>query len=236
MTWDSKPKDSKIFLSKSISTHWETPVSDEIECGIHLCFYLQSSSIYRFLVSHLISRLCLKIYGHNFSRYNLLSIKESCRNHIILPFYCFHHYQRVLVYNTDWLDHLKLHFEQASNTNSTHFIKSSTSMESINKSIFLHKSTEPKQNLLLDIHYKVFDPILSCSHQEKLPLFYSSQMNEHFQKFKIWDLALSLCVVPQDFNFPKIIGWCASHYSVQNQSIISHVNSKILLTINTEEI
>ena len=69
-------------------------------------------------------------------------------------------------------------------------------MEYVNKPISLHKSTNPEQKLLLDSHYEVFDPILSCSNQEKLPLFCSSQTNEHFQKFKIWDLALSLFVVP----------------------------------------
>ena len=109
-------------------------------------------------------------------------------------------------------------------------------MEFVNKSISLHKSTDLEQNLLLHIHYEVFDPILSCYNQEKLPLFYSSQANEHFQKFKIRDSSLSLCVVPYTFNFPEIIDWCTSHYSIQNQSIISQVNSKILLTVNTKEI
>ena len=53
-------------------------------------------------------------------------------------------------------------------------------MESVNKSISLHKSIDPEQNALLDSHYEVFDPILSCSYQEKLPLFCSSENNEHF--------------------------------------------------------
>ena len=109
-------------------------------------------------------------------------------------------------------------------------------MESVNKSISLHKSTDPEQNLLLHSHYEVFDPILSCSNKEKIPLLYSSQTNKYFQKYKIWDSSLSLCVVAQTFNFPELIDWCASHYSIQNQSIISQVNSKILLTINTEAI
>ena len=89
-------------------------------------------------------------------------------------------------------------------------------MESVNKSISLHKSEDPEQTFLLDNHYEVFNPILSCSNQEKLPLFYSSQTNKHFQKFKIWDSTLSLCVVSQNFNFPEMIDWCDSHYSTQN--------------------
>ena len=78
-------------------------------------------------------------------------------------------------------------------------------MESVNKFVSLHKSEDPEQTLMLDSHYEVFDPILSCSDQEKLPHFCSSQTNNHFQKFKIWDSTLPLYVVPQTFNFPEII-------------------------------
>lgn len=101
-------------------------------------------------------------------------------------------------------------------------------MEYVNKSISLHKYIDFEWNLLLDSHYEVFDLILSCSNQEKLPLFCSSQDNEYFQKYKIWDSTLSLCVVPQTFNFPELIDGCASYYSIQNLSIISQVSSKIL--------
>ena len=78
-------------------------------------------------------------------------------------------------------------------------------MESVNKSISLQKSIDPEQNLLLDSHYEVFDPILSCSSKEKLPLFCSFQTDEHFQKFKICVSTLSLCVVPQTFNLLELI-------------------------------
>jgi len=53
-------------------------------------------------------------------------------------------------------------------------------MESINQSFFLHKPEDPEQTLMLDNHYEVFDPILSCSNKEKLPSFCSSQTNVHF--------------------------------------------------------
>jgi hypothetical protein len=109
-------------------------------------------------------------------------------------------------------------------------------MEYVTKSISLHKSEDPEQTFLLDCHYELFDLILSCSNREKLPHFCSSQTNEHFQRFKIWDSSLSLCVVPKTFNFPEIIDWCASHYSVQNQSIITQLHSKIFITINAEDI
>ena len=109
-------------------------------------------------------------------------------------------------------------------------------MESINNVVSLHKSKYPKQTLMLDNHYGVFDPVLSCSNQEKITSFSSTQTNIHFHKFKIWDSAFPLCVVPQVFNFPKTIDWCASHYFVQNQSIIIQVNSQIFITINAEQI
>ena len=109
-------------------------------------------------------------------------------------------------------------------------------MEFVNKFVSLNKFKDPEKTLLLDNHYEVFDPILSCSNQEKLPYFCSSQINDHFQKLKIWDLSLLLCVVPQVFNLPKIIDWCASHYSMQNQLIITQLNSHIFITINAEEI
>ena len=109
-------------------------------------------------------------------------------------------------------------------------------MESINKVVPLHKYEYPEQNLLLDHHYEVFYPNLSCSNKEKFSSFYLTQSNVHFQKFKVWDSTLPLCVVQQVFNFPEIVDWCASHYSVQNQSVITQVNSHIFITINSEEI
>ena len=78
-------------------------------------------------------------------------------------------------------------------------------MEYVNKFLYLHKSEDPEQTLLLDSHCEVFDAILSCSNEEKLPHFCSSQTNDHLQKFKIWDLALSLCVVPQFLIFLRLL-------------------------------
>ena len=107
-------------------------------------------------------------------------------------------------------------------------------MESVNKVVSLHKSEDPKQILLLDNHYEVFNPILSCSNQEKMTSLCSTQLNVHFQKFKVWDSTLPLYVIPQVFSFLDIIDWCASHYSVQNQPVITQVN--IFITINAEGI
>ena len=75
-------------------------------------------------------------------------------------------------------------------------------MESINRVITLHKYADPEQNVLLDLHWQVYDPILACSNQEKLPTFCSTQSDVYFQKFKVWEFDLPLCIVPQVFHFP----------------------------------
>ena len=109
-------------------------------------------------------------------------------------------------------------------------------MDFVNKVVSLHKYEDPKQNLLLDYHYEVFDPILSCSNQENLSSFCSTQSNVYFQKFRVWESTLPLCVVPQVFNFHEIVNWCASHYSIQTQWVVTQVNSQIFITTTAEEI
>ena len=66
----------------------------------------------------------------------------------------------------------------------------------------LHKMVDPEQNLLLDHHWEIYDPILFCSNQEQLPSYCSTQSNVYFQKFKVWELGMPLCIVPQVFHFP----------------------------------
>lgn len=94
-------------------------------------------------------------------------------------------------------------------------------MESVNKVITLHKPIDSKKNLLLNHHYEIYDPILSCINQEKIPIFCLSQLDENFQKFKVWESGLLLCVVPQVFHFPEIIKWCVSHYSNETRSVVT---------------
>ena len=38
-------------------------------------------------------------------------------------------------------------------------------MESINKVLTLHKFVDPEKNLVVDHHWEVYDPILTCSNQ-----------------------------------------------------------------------
>lgn len=66
MKWDSKDWHPQISSPKSTSTHREAPASNEIQCGIPLCFYLLRYSLFCFPLSRQISRLTFKIYGHSF--------------------------------------------------------------------------------------------------------------------------------------------------------------------------
>lgn len=75
-------------------------------------------------------------------------------------------------------------------------------MDSVNRVVTLHKSIDPEQNLLLNHHWEVYDPIFSCSNQEKLRTFCSTQLDVYFQKFKVWESGSPLCIIPQVFHFP----------------------------------
>ena len=109
-------------------------------------------------------------------------------------------------------------------------------MESVNKVISLHKYVDPKQNLLLNLYWEVYDPILTCSNQEKLPTFCSSQSDVYFPKFKVWESGLPHCIIPQVFHFPELIDWCVSHYSIQTISIVTQITSQIFITVTDKEI
>ena len=78
-------------------------------------------------------------------------------------------------------------------------------MESDNIIITLHKSVNAKKKLLIDHDWEVYDPILTCSNQEKLPMFCPTQSDVYFQKFKVWEYGLPLCIAPQVFNFLELI-------------------------------
>ena len=90
--------------------------------------------------------------------------------------------------------------------------------------------------MLLDHHWEIYDPILSCSNQEHIPTFCSTQPNVYFQKFKFWESGLPLCIVPRVFHFPELIEWCVAHYAIETRSIITQFYSQFFITITLEEI
>ena len=109
-------------------------------------------------------------------------------------------------------------------------------MDLVNRVITFHKYVHPEKNLLLDHHWEVYDPILTCPNQEKLLTFYSTQSDVYFQKFKVWESCLPLCIIPQVFHFLDLIDSCVSHYSFQTKSIITQITSQIFITVTVEEI
>lgn len=46
------------------------------------------------------------------------------------------------------------------------------SMESINMALTMHHVNDPEQNLLVDQHWEVSDPILSCTNLQDLPVHF----------------------------------------------------------------
>ena len=44
--------------------------------------------------------------------------------------------------------------------------------------LIVHRVNDPEQNLLIDQQWEVSDPILSCSNQEHLPVYFLSKPEE----------------------------------------------------------
>lgn len=103
-------------------------------------------------------------------------------------------------------------------------------------SLTIHRVNDMNQNLLVDQHWEITDPILPYTNQDKLPVFFLSQPNELALRFWIWDFILPLCSVPQVYHFPKLVVWCAEHYSIESKSIVTKKSSQIFIIISQEEV
>ena len=103
-------------------------------------------------------------------------------------------------------------------------------------SLTIHKFNDPEQNLLVDQHWEVSDPILSCSNLQDLPIPFFSNPEELMICFHIWESSLHLCIVPQVFHFPELVVWCADHFSPYSNSIVSEQLSQIVIKISRESI
>ena len=75
-------------------------------------------------------------------------------------------------------------------------------MDSINMSLTIHRVNDLDQNLLVDQHWEITDPILSYTNQDKLPILFLNQPDELDLRFQIFDYGLPLCIVPQVYHFP----------------------------------
>lgn len=109
-------------------------------------------------------------------------------------------------------------------------------MESINMALTVHRVNDPDQNLLLDQHWEISDPILSCTNQDQFPILFLSQPNELALIFRVWDSGLPLYIVPQVYHFPKLVIWCAEHYANELRSVVTEKLSQIFITVSPEEV
>ena len=55
-------------------------------------------------------------------------------------------------------------------------------------------------------------------------------------RFNVWNFGLPLCIVPQVFHFPKLVVWCAEHFSPESKFVISEQHCQIVLQISKESI
>ena len=109
-------------------------------------------------------------------------------------------------------------------------------MESINMSLTIHRVNDPDQNLLVDQHWEIVDPILFYTNQDKFPIFFLSQLDELDLRFWILDFGLPLCIVPPAYHFLELVVWCAEHYSNESRSIVTEKSSQIFITVSAEEV
>ena len=100
----------------------------------------------------------------------------------------------------------------------------------------VHCVNDPKQNLLVDQHQEVFDPILSCSNLSDLPIHFFSNPEDLMVWFRVWESSLPLCIVPQVFHFPELVVWCAEKFDPDSRSIVSEQLSQIAINISRESI
>lgn len=103
-------------------------------------------------------------------------------------------------------------------------------------SLIVHRVNVLDQNLLVDQHQEITDPILSCTNQDKFPVLFLSQSDELGLRFQILDFGLPLCIIPQVYYFPELVFWCEEHYSIKSRFVVTVKSSKIFITISPYEV
>lgn len=92
--------------------------------------------------------------------------------------------------------------------------------ESINMALTIHRVNDPEQNLLIDQHWEVSDPIWSCTNLQDLPIHFFSNPEDLMVWFHVWEFSLPLCIVSQVFHFLGLVMWCAEHFTPDSNSIV----------------
>ena len=88
-------------------------------------------------------------------------------------------------------------------------------------SLTVHQVNDPEQNLLVDQQWEIYDPILSCSNQDLIPVHFLSHSKELTLIFRVYDSDLLVCIVPQVYHFPELVVWCTKHYSIDSRSVVT---------------
>lgn len=109
-------------------------------------------------------------------------------------------------------------------------------MESINMALTIHRIHDHEKNLLVDQQWEVLDPILSCSNLENLKVYFLSNLEELTIRFRVWESSLPLCIVPQLYQYPKLVVWCAEHYASDSKLVVTKQLSQIFITISQENV
>ena len=109
-------------------------------------------------------------------------------------------------------------------------------MESINMSLPVYRVNDPDQNLLVDQHWEISDPILSCTNQDKLLVLFLIQPDELALILWVWDSGLSLFIIPQVYHFPELVVWFAENYSNESRSIVTEKSSQTFIIVSPEEV
>ena len=103
-------------------------------------------------------------------------------------------------------------------------------------SLTIHRVNDPKQNLLVDQQWEIYDPIISCSNQELLPVHFLIHPEELTLRFQVWDSDLPLCIVPQVYHFLELVVWCAEHYAMESRSVVLEKLSQLFIIVSYDEI
>jgi hypothetical protein len=108
--------------------------------------------------------------------------------------------------------------------------------EAINMELTVHRVNDPEHNLLTDQHWEITDTILSLSNFQELPMHFIGNPEELIVRFRVWNFVPPLSVIAQVFHFPKLVVWCAEHFSPKSKSMVSEQHSQIVLQVSKESI
>lgn len=100
----------------------------------------------------------------------------------------------------------------------------------------VHRVNDPEKNLLVNQQWEISDPILSCSNQELLLIHFLSNPEVLTMRFRVWDLGLPLCIVPQVYHFPEFVVQCTKHYAIDSRPVFTEKLSQLFIIISREDI